>query len=361
MKLKNNWDESSSKRKATSFLTEELGASTLIARRASLKHGAQTEVRVKADPFKALSDIKGCSFHHIDKIAARLKKSPDDPRDSARPCASRYNASHNPVVTYMTWPTLKDHSRKLLGSSGALIPDDVFIEAAKTARNCGDIFVFQNFSNGEFGAKTPIASLAQWNDETHIFHGSLHECEKSIADDLLRRLSRPKFKVDEARVAKWLELTAREKESWGQPGLSQKQLDFLNVALISPCVALTGGPGTGKTFATHVIVRLMRAMGKTVVMCAPTGRAAQRMAEISNANRSMTNPLQSSTIHRLLEFKDFSSQGDSQNDADSNGTGDDISSAAVDDSNALSFKGVFARNRANPLIATWWLSTRHPC
>ena len=349
VKLKNNWDESSSKRKATSFLTEELGASALIARRASLKHGAQTEVRVKADPFKALSDIKGCSFHHIDEIAARLKKSPDDP--SRLGAAMRFalqRVAQSGGHAYMTWPTLKDHSRKLLGSSGALIPDDVFIEAAKTARNCGDIFVFQNFSNGEFGAKTPIASLAQWNDETHIFHGSLHECEKSIADDLLRRLSRPKFKVDEARVAKWLELTA-EKESWGQPGLSQKQLDFLNVASMSPCVALTGGPGTGKTFATHVIVRLMRAMGKTVVMCAPTGRAAQRMAEISNANRSMTNPLQSSTIHRLLEFKDFSSQGDSQNDADSNGTGDDISSAAVDDSNALSFKGVFARNRANPL------------
>ena len=65
VKLKNNWDESSSKRKATSFLTEELGASALIARRASLKHGAQTEVRVKADPFKALSDIKGLSLIHI--------------------------------------------------------------------------------------------------------------------------------------------------------------------------------------------------------------------------------------------------------------------------------------------------------
>ena len=350
VKLKNSWDESSSTRKATSFLTEELGASTLIARRASLKHGSQTEMRVKADPFKALSDIKGCSFHHIDEIAARLKKSPDDP--SRLGAAMRFalqRVAQSDGHAYMTWPTLKDRARKLLGNTGALMPDEVFVEAAKTARNCGDIFVCQNFSNGEFGAKTPIASLAQWNDETHVFHGSLHECEKSIADDLLRRFSRPKFRVDEARVAKWLALTA-EKESWGQPGLSQKQLEFLNVALTSPCVALTGGPGTGKTFATHVIVRLMRAMGKTVVMCAPTGRAAQRMAEMGNANRSMMNPLQSSTIHRLLEFKDFSSQVDSTTDSiDSNSAGDDISAAAVDDSNVLSFKGVFARNRANPL------------
>jgi exodeoxyribonuclease V alpha subunit len=347
VKLKNSWDESSTKRKATSFLTEELGASALIARRASLKHGAQTEVRVRADPFKALSDIRGCSFHHIDEIAARLKKSPDDP--SRLGAAMRFalqRVAQSGGHAYMTWPALKDHTRKLLGNSGALIPDDVFIEAAKIARNSGDIFVFQNFSEGEFGARTPIASLAQWNDDTHVFHGSLHECEKSIADDLLRRLSRPKFKVDEARVAKWLELTA-EKENWGPPGLSRKQFEFLNVALTSPCVALTGGPGTGKTFATHVIVRLMRAMGKTVVMCAPTGRAAQRMAEMGNANRTMSNPLQSSTIHRLLEFKDFSSQGDS--DKDSSGAGDDASNVAVDDSNALSFKGVFARNRANPL------------
>ena len=140
----------------------------------------------------------------------------------------------------------------------------------------------------------------------------------------------------------------RGEESWGQPGLSQKQLEFLNVALTSPCVALTGGPGTGKTFATHVIVRLMRAMGKTVVMCAPTGRA-QHMAEMGNANRSMMNPLQSSTIHRLLEFKDFSSQVDSTTDSiDSNGAGDDVSAAGVDDSNVLSFKRL-CEESANPL------------
>jgi len=356
IKLKNVWDESSQKRQATSFL-EELGASPLIARRASLKHGSQTEIRVKADPFKALSDIKGCSFHAIDEIAARLKKSPDDPsRLAAAMRSSLKRVAQMNGHSYMTWPLLKEHTRKLLGNSAQTIKDETLIEAAKTARNCGDIFIFQN--QNEFASKAPIASLAQWDDETHVFHGSLHECEKTIADDLTRRFSRPKFAVDKARVAKWLSLTA-QKENWGpNDGLSAKQFEFLNVALAAPACALTGGPGTGKTFATHVIVRLMRAMGKTVVMCAPTGRAAQRMAEMGNANRSMTNPLQSSTIHRLLEFKDFSSREDSSNSSDkssSNGNGNNNNNdenggdANVDDSNPLSFKGIFARNRANPL------------
>jgi exodeoxyribonuclease V alpha subunit len=69
---------------------------------------------------------------------------------------------------------------------------------------------------------------------------------------------------------------------------------------------LTGGPGTGKTFALHTIVALWKAMGKEIALAAPTGRAAQRLGEMTG--------LEAKTIHRLLEFDPgtmgFKRQGD---------------------------------------------------
>jgi exodeoxyribonuclease V alpha subunit len=59
-------------------------------------------------------------------------------------------------------------------------------------------------------------------------------------------------------------------------------------------MVLTGGPGTGKTFCTRTIVALWKAMGKKIGLAAPTGRAAQRMAEVTG--------LEAKTLHRMLEF-----------------------------------------------------------
>ncbi|MHB1627052.1 MAG: AAA family ATPase [Bacilli bacterium] len=60
-----------------------------------------------------------------------------------------------------------------------------------------------------------------------------------------------------------------------------------------PLVLLTGGPGTGKTTAICAVVEQARASGFTVVLAAPTGRAAKRLSE------SAGHP--AATLHRLLE------------------------------------------------------------
>ena len=57
---------------------------------------------------------------------------------------------------------------------------------------------------------------------------------------------------------------------------------------------LTGGPGTGKTAAMRGLVELLAANRKKVVLCAPTGKAARRLAESTGA--------EAGTIHRLLEW-----------------------------------------------------------
>lgn len=71
------------------------------------------------------------------------------------------------------------------------------------------------------------------------------------------------------------------------------QREAIRLALSSRVMVLTGGPGTGKTTTVKAILSLYEALYDRVALCAPTGRAAKRLSELTNHNAS--------TIHRLLE------------------------------------------------------------
>ena len=76
------------------------------------------------------------------------------------------------------------------------------------------------------------------------------------------------------------------------------QKQAIELALSSRVMVLTGGPGTGKTTTVNAILSLYEAAGDRVALCAPTGRAAKRLSELTGHKAS--------TIHRLLEV-DYSS------------------------------------------------------
>lgn len=71
------------------------------------------------------------------------------------------------------------------------------------------------------------------------------------------------------------------------------QREAIQMALSSRVMVLTGGPGTGKTTTVNAILALYQALYDRVALCAPTGRAAKRLSELTG------HP--ASTIHRLLE------------------------------------------------------------
>ena len=71
------------------------------------------------------------------------------------------------------------------------------------------------------------------------------------------------------------------------------QQQAIRLALSSRVMVLTGGPGTGKTTTVNAILALYEAMYDRVALCAPTGRAAKRLSELTHHAAS--------TIHRLLE------------------------------------------------------------
>ena len=73
------------------------------------------------------------------------------------------------------------------------------------------------------------------------------------------------------------------------------QLKAISTAVKSKILILTGGPGTGKTTTTLGIISALREAGASVLLAAPTGRAAKRLSEATG--------MEAKTIHRLLEFK----------------------------------------------------------
>jgi len=76
--------------------------------------------------------------------------------------------------------------------------------------------------------------------------------------------------------------------------LAQNQARAVRESLDAKVMVITGGPGTGKTTIIRAILRLHRMAGMRVLLAAPTGRAAKRMAEATGH--------EAKTIHRLLEF-----------------------------------------------------------
>src|SRR5579884_2477643 len=77
--------------------------------------------------------------------------------------------------------------------------------------------------------------------------------------------------------------------------LAPGQLEAAHRALTCKISVLTGGPGTGKTSTLRTLIVALELMDVTYALCAPTGRAAKRVAE--------TTERPASTIHRLLEYQ----------------------------------------------------------
>jgi exodeoxyribonuclease V alpha subunit len=88
------------------------------------------------------------------------------------------------------------------------------------------------------------------------------------------------------RVLPWI-----EKRS-GLP-LAYSQRAAIRLALTAKALVITGGPGVGKTTIVNSILTILAAKGVKLLLCAPTGRAAKRMAEATG--------VEAKTIHRLME------------------------------------------------------------
>ena len=121
----------------------------------------------------------------------------------------------------------------------------------------------------------------------YIYLPDLLEAEQAIADRLALLAKREKQKVrDLDKNIQVLELT----QGFAYAPL---QREAIRKAMTENCLVLTGGPGTGKTTTVNAILQLLEHQADRVALCAPTGRAAKRLSELTGRKAS--------TIHRLLE------------------------------------------------------------
>lgn len=126
-------------------------------------------------------------------------------------------------------------------------------------------------------------------DRRCIFLSYLWHAEREIAERLrtLADGAPPWGAVDAAKAIPWVE---------GKLGiaLAASQRDAVTSALSSKALVVTGSPGVGKTTIVRSILTILAAKKVAIALCAPTGRAAKRLAE--------TTGLEAKTIHRLLEI-----------------------------------------------------------
>jgi exodeoxyribonuclease V alpha subunit len=268
--IKNAWETQKAIKEVMVFLQGH-GVSTIYAVKIYKQYGDKAIAIVTNNPYQLATDIYGIGFLTADKIARNLGVAPDS---QFRYCAGLVHALSEAAEDghcYLPQPELIESVIKLLTTESHQ-PTEQAITQTITDMALKDELIREKDG-----------------DTLLCYKPTYYHTEKNLAELIHERLNKP-VTTDIPRVRAWTErFTQTQKIE-----LSQQQQEAVEMAAYSQIMILTGGPGVGKTFTTHSIVSLWKAMGKSIALAAPTGRAAQRLAEMTG--------LEAKTIHRLLEF-----------------------------------------------------------
>ena len=127
------------------------------------------------------------------------------------------------------------------------------------------------------------------SDKLFLFLPELYYAERSIAERIRRMLQFPPAKIPsiDADIDLIEQRNGLKYES--------KQREAIKTAAENGLLILTGGPGTGKTTTVRGIIDVLENNRVEVLLCAPTGRAAKRLSDVTMR--------EAKTIHRLLEVE----------------------------------------------------------
>ncbi|WP_094561414.1 ATP-dependent RecD-like DNA helicase, partial [Synechococcus sp. 8F6] len=252
------------------------GVGTARAVRIFKTYGNDAVQVMAENPYRLARDIRGIGFRTADAIAARL--------GIEHTATIRLRAGINYALLeasgegHCGLPTAE-----LLKLAGELLA----VEGPDGTRGPLEPAVIQAALDLELAEGAVVAdSLA---GEPAIFLSHLHRDERRIAEALLEQVqgARPWGVIDAGKAISWV-----DQRLGLQLAASQKAA--VEQALASKLLVITGGPGVGKTTLINAILQILAAKKLRIQLCAPTGRAAKRMAEATG--------LEAKTIHRLLEF-----------------------------------------------------------
>ncbi|WDD36034.1 ATP-dependent RecD-like DNA helicase (plasmid) [Nostoc sp. UHCC 0926] len=272
------WNEQKAIKEVMVFLQGH-GVSTTYAVKIYKQYGDKSIDTVTHNPYQLATDIYGIGFLTADKIARNLGVPPDS---EFRYCAGLVHVLSEAAEDghcYLPQPELTQQVVEKLKTPDHQPTEDAIAQTIKDMA-LKDELIRERDADKTLNCYKPTYFYTEQN---------LAQLVRDACGGRSHRLSYP-ISSDIPRVRAWLERFSSSRKV----SLSPEQQQAVETAAYSRFTVITGGPGVGKTFCTSTIVSLWKAMGKSIALAAPTGRAAQRLGEMTG--------LEAKTIHRLLEF-----------------------------------------------------------
>ena len=248
-------------RRLMAFLAQ-YGLPPVLAIRLRQIYGDGALDAIRRDPYLLSADAGGLPFSAADEIAMCMGFSARSPERLRS--ALLFELSHNEGNGHVFLPR-----GKLLAATAQLLGDEDGVEEAL------DTLIDEGKVSSETVANVEACYLLR-----------LHEAEDYACRKLTNLLSAT------ADVSSRAGRTVDEIEAAQGITYAPLQRKAVELAAEHGVLILTGGPGTGKTTTVRGIVSLFERMGLAIVLAAPTGRAAQRLGELTGR--------EAQTIHRLL-------------------------------------------------------------
>ena len=248
------------------------GLRPVLAMRMYKYYGDEALESLRENPYLLCSSLVGGTFREADTMALNLGMGGSSKN---RICAAiLFELVHNTGNGHCFIP-----KEKLAAVTAELI--DVSPEEAD---DCIEELIQEGSLRNEAIAGVNACYLPElYEAETDAAERFAHMCRRTFSD----RLNTDKL--------------LRKLEAQQHIEYAPKQKQTLELVLKDQLVVITGGPGTGKTTSIRAILAMLDELGMKSLLCAPTGRAAKRMTELTGR--------EAATVHRLLGAK-FDEEGD---------------------------------------------------
>jgi len=231
------------------------------------KYGVRAEKEVVADPYSVGME-NGISFEVCDKIAKEIGISHQDPKRLKAAILEAFMQQSNLGHVYSSIKTICKSVNVILKNSA--FEDKVSNNVLKNIIYESSDFVIEYFGDIET-----------------VYLKGLYDNECGIANEIARLNAASKALEYDDTIPLKVSRAAKVK-------YAPQQLACFDLLRKTGVKVITGGPGTGKTTVVKGLLAAYEQMNPNSIikLCAPTGRAAQRMSETTNRDAI--------TIHRLL-------------------------------------------------------------
>lgn len=255
------FEEKREMRGAMIFL-QDYGISNQLAVKIYKTYGSALYDIVRDNPYQLAEDIRGVGFKVADEIARKSGFSLDSVQRIRAGLLYVLNAGTREGYVYMPEELLMKEAVYRL---------EVRLEQLTDVLD-----------------QMALEKAVILSEERNVYLPSLYYSELNCAR-MLFDLNVPMGRKNESYDSAITELEKRQKIE-----LDAQQRIAVREAMSSGILVITGGPGTGKTTTINMIIECFREEGMSILLAAPTGRAAKRMSEATG--------YEAQTIHRLLEY-----------------------------------------------------------